>query len=246
MTMNEPFLSVVIPAYNEALRLERSLACIREYLAGKQLSAEVIVVDDGSTDGTPALLANAVIEWPQIRLFCNELNRGKGYSVRRGALEARGTYVLFTDADLSAPIQETDKLLDALESSGAEAAIGSRALNRKLTGVRQPAIREWSGRLFNVLVRAATGLPIHDTQCGFKLFRREATRRSFELQRTSGFGFDPEVLFLIRRSGGRILEIPVRWDNDRATKVRLLIDPVRMFWDLAALRWRAWTGAYPR
>ncbi len=244
--MSDPFLSIVIPAYNEALRIEGSLDRIHAYLAEKPFSAEVIVVDDGSTDRTPALLARAAREWPQLRLLRNERNRGKGYSVRRGVLEARGTYVLFTDADLSAPIEETDRLLEALETSGAEAAVGSRALNRQLIGVHQPAIREWSGKLFNVLVRAATGLPIHDTQCGFKIFRCKATRRSFELQRASGFGFDPELLFLIRRSGSRILEIPVRWNNDRATKVRLLIDPLRMLWELVALRWRALTGRYSR
>lgn len=244
--MSELFLSVVIPAYNEAARIGNSLQSIRKYLAAKKVLSEVIIVDDGSTDATPPILGKAAADWPELRVLRHEPNRGKGYSVRRGVLEARGAYVLFTDADLSAPIEEADKLLDALESSGADAAIGSRALNRELIGVRQPALREWSGRAFNVLVRTLTGLPIRDTQCGLKLFRRQTTRRSFELQRAVGFGFDPELLFLICQSGGKIVEVPVRWNNDRATKVRLLRDSICMFRDLVELRWRAWTGGYRR
>ncbi len=244
--MSEPFLSVVIPAYNEAARIGSSLERVRDFFATKRFSTELIVVDDGSTDEMPALLEKVSAGWPGMRVLRNEPNRGKGYSVRRGALEAQGQYVLFTDADLSAPIEEADKLLHTLESSRADAAVGSRALNRKLIGVRQPAIREWSGRAFNILVRAVTGLPIRDTQCGLKLFRRKTTRRAFELQRAVGFGFDPELLFLIRQSGGRIVEVPVRWNDNRATKVRLLRDSVRMFRELVELRWRAWTGTYRR
>ncbi|MGH9357032.1 MAG: dolichyl-phosphate beta-glucosyltransferase [Terriglobia bacterium] len=242
--MSEPFLSVVIPAYNEAARIGASLEAIRKYLAARRFPSEIIVVDDGSTDTMPALLSKAARDWPELRVLRHEPNRGKGYSVRRGVLDARGTYVLFTDADLSAPIEEADKLLAALQSCGADAAAGSRALDRRLVGVRQAAHREWSGRAFNVLVRALTGLPIRDTQCGFKLFHRSTTRRSFELQRAGGFGFDPELLFLIRQSGLKIIEVPVRWNNDRATKVRLLRDSTRMFRELVELRWRLWTGGY--
>jgi glycosyltransferase involved in cell wall biosynthesis len=179
-----------------------------------------------------------------LRILRNEPNRGKGYSVRRGVLEARGKFVLFTDSDLSAPIEEANKLLAALESSGYDAAVGSRALQRRLIGVRQPWHREFAGRGFNLLVRLFTGLRLRDTQCGFKLFRRERTRRAFELQRVTGFGFDPEVLFLIERCGGKVVEVPVRWNDNPATKVRFLRDSTRMFLDLIALRWRALRGKY--
>ena len=179
-----------------------------------------------------------------MRVLRNEPNRGKGYSVRRGVLEARGKLVLFTDADLSAPIEEANKLIAAAESGNADAVVGSRALDRRLIGVRQPRFREFSGRFFNVLVRAFTGLKLRDTQCGFKLFRRASTRRAFELQRVERFGFDPELLFLIRRLGGKVLEVPVRWNDNTATKVHLLRDSMRMFLDLFILRWRALTGKY--
>jgi hypothetical protein len=145
---------------------------------------------------------------------------------------------------LSAPIGEADELLKALESTGADAAIGSRALRRELIGVHQPWRRELAGRVFNLLVRLFTGLRLRDTQCGFKLFRRATTQRAFELQRVEGFGFDPELLFLVERLGGRVVEVPVRWNDNPATKVRFLRDSVGMFWDLVALRWRALRGLY--
>ncbi|MGH9470507.1 MAG: dolichyl-phosphate beta-glucosyltransferase [Terriglobia bacterium] len=243
--MSDPLLSVVIPAYNESGRIGRSLESVRRYLASKPFASEVIVVDDGSTDKMPELLEGLAAAWPKLRILRNGSNRGKGFSVRRGVLDSRGTFVLFTDADLSAPIEEAGLLFSALESTGADAAIGSRALNRKLTGVRQPLARDLSGRVFNLLVRAFTGLDLHDTQCGFKLFRLRTTRRAFELERVSGFGFDPELLFLIHRLGGKITEVPVRWNNDPNTKVHFLRDAARMFCELAAIRWRAITGGYP-
>ena len=243
--MRQPFLSLVIPAYNEALRIGASLEKIRRYLASKEFASEVIVVDDGSADGTPELLREAASSFPALRVLRNEPNRGKGYSVRRGVLESQGEFVLFTDADLSAPIEEADKLFQALESLGADAAVGSRAINRELVGIHQPWFREYAGRAFNLLVRLATGLRIRDTQCGLKLFRRAKTRQAFELQSFTGFGFDPELLFLIERLGGKVVEVPVRWYDDPATKVRFLRDSSAMAFDLVRLRWRAWTGSYP-
>ncbi len=243
--MPDPFLSIVIPAYNEAHRLGRTLELIKLYLQSKQFTAEVIIVNDGSTDRLEDLLEERRGEFPVMNVIHNENNRGKGYSVRRGVLEARGQFVLFTDADLSAPIEETDKLLDALERVQADAAVGSRALQKELIGLHQPTLREFGGRLFNLLVRMVTGLKLRDTQCGLKLFRRLSTRRAFELQRASGFSFDFEVLFLIARLGGKIVEVPVRWDHDPGTKVRILRDAARACVDLAALRWRAATGKYP-
>lgn len=237
-------LSIVIPAYNEDERIGGTLEKVHQYLETKPFSSELIVVDDGSADRTPDLLREAAARFASIRVLRNEPNRGKGFSVRRGVLEARGERVLVTDADLSAPIEEADKLQAALDSAGADAAVGSRALQRELIGVHQPWLRETAGRCFNLLVRLFTGLKIHDTQCGLKLFRRSATRRAFELQQTTGFGFDPELLFLIERLGGKVVEVPVRWNDNPATKVRFLRDAAGMFLDLLTLRWRAATGKY--
>src|ERR1051326_3953226 len=202
-----PFLSIVVPAFNEALRMGRSLDRIRAYLAAKSINGEVLVVDDGSADRTSEVVRRATESWPELRLIVNEGNRGKGFSVRRGVLEARGKYVLFTDADLSAAIDQTGMLLAALESTDADAAIGSRALQRELIGVHQPLVREWGGIVFNLVVRLFTGLNLRDTQCGLKLFRRESTRRAFEHLKAERFGFDPELLFLIQRWGGGLVEI---------------------------------------
>jgi glycosyltransferase involved in cell wall biosynthesis len=242
--MPDPFLTIVVPAFNEAKRLGRSLEKIKQYIDSKTFPVEVIVVDDGSTDDLQEQLRAGGTAFPAIQLIRNANNRGKGFSVRRGVLEARGQLVVFTDADLSAPIEETDKLQDALERAQADAAVGSRALQRELIGIHQPALREMGGRLFNMMVRLATGLKIRDTQCGLKLFRRAATRRAFELQCSERFSFDFELLYLIQRMGGNIVEVPVRWDNDPATKVHVVRDAIRAFLDLIALRWRAATGKY--
>jgi len=244
--LGTPFLSVVVPAYNEAQRIGRSLGAIHWYLVSRNYSSEVFVVDDGSSDGTAEVVSATIESWPSFRLIRNDRNRGKGYSVRRGVLAARGEFVLFTDADLSAPIDQTGMLIAALESTGADAAIGSRALQRELIGVHQPLFRELGGICFNLAVRLFTGLKLRDTQCGLKLFRREVTHRAFEHMKAERFGFDPELLFLIERFGGRILEIPVRWDNDPATKFNVLRDTVRSFREVADVRWRAMTGQYPR
>lgn len=240
--MADPFLSIVIPAYNEALRVGRTLEEVWKYAVSKSFETEIVLVDDGSNDGTLELFKEFQSQHPGTEVLCNVVNRGKGFSVRRGILEAHGEVILFTDADLSAPIEETDKLLAALDSKGADAAIGSRALDRTLVGVHQPWRREYAGRFFNLLVRFFTGLKIHDTQCGLKLFRRDTTRRAFELQQVDRFGFDPEVLFLIRRFRGKIVEVPVRWNDNPATKVHFLRDSALMFFDLIVLRLRSWVG----
>lgn len=231
-------LSIVVPAYNEQARLPATLERIDQYLAQRGFEdAEIIVVDDGSTDCTAELAARFAAGRPSVVVLRNERNMGKGYSVRRGMLAARCEWVLFTDADLSAPIEELERLERAVEANRADGAIGSRALDRSLIEVHQSWFREQAGRLFNLAVRLFAWLPYRDTQCGFKLFSRQAAQAIFSRQRISGFGFDVEVLFVARKLGYRILEVPVRWRHSEGTKVHLLRDAVRMFLDLLRIRW---------
>ncbi len=185
-------LSVIIPAYNEELRLPATLERIATYLSSCGREAEVLVVDDGSKDGTAAVAEYFRIKIPTLRVVSNGVNRGKGYSVRHGMQEARGRIALFTDADLSAPIEEAGKLIDALESN--DVAIGSRAMDRSLITVHESPFREFAGIIFNKIVRIILWLPFVDTQCGFKAFRRERCGIIFEQQKIERFGFDPELL----------------------------------------------------
>jgi glycosyltransferase involved in cell wall biosynthesis len=238
-------ISIIIPAYNEEKRLPSTLAQVLDYLRQREWSfAEVIVVDDGSTDGTAAAAEEVARNTSIVRLLRNPGNRGKGYSVRHGMLEAKGEWSLFSDADLSAPIEELGKLWDAVEKSGANVAIGSRALNRSLIGVHQSVFREYGGRVFNLILRLITGLPFWDTQCGFKLFETCAAREIFRRQQLEGFGFDAEVLFLARLLGNRIVEIPVRWNHVEGTKMRLMQDSVGMIIDLLRIRRNQVSGKY--
>ncbi len=240
-------LSVVIPAYNETRRLRQSLEQIYVWLRAHPETSgvrwEVIVVDDGSTDGTLELARELAARYPNLRPLTNGRNRGKGYSVRYGVLEARGRTILFTDADLSAPIEEASKLL-AVAQEGYPVVVGSRGVDRSLIEIHQSAWREFAGRTFNFLVRLLTGLGIKDTQCGFKLFDREATRPLFERQKIERFGFDPEILFLAKKSGLRIAEVGVRWSHDPDSRVRLLRDSWRMFRELVRMRWNWFLGRY--
>ena len=201
------------------------------------------MVDDGSRDSTAAVIREFAARHPFVRLLQNPGNRGKGYSVRHGMQKAQGDWILSTDADLSSPLEEVDKLLAAVDREQAAAAIGSRGLDRSLVGVHQAAMREWSGRLFNVIMRAATGLPFRDTQCGFKLFRSDAARVIFPRQKLDGFGFDVEDLLIARIHGFKVVEVPVRWDNVEGTKVSALTG-ARAFWDLLVVRWHQLCGRY--
>jgi len=243
-----PDFSIIIPAFNEQARLPRALAAIRDFLAHEQIgpgNVEILVVDDGSTDATIRVAQEMIKDLPSLRVVSNGRNRGKGFSVRHGMLEARGRLALFTDADLSAPIEEWPKLRHAIEA-GYDGAIGSRAVDRSLIAVHQSSLRELAGIIFNRFVRLFTGLPFQDTQCGFKAFVREPARIVFEQQRIERFGFDPEILFLAKRHGLKIAEVPVRWAHDPATKVHVLRDSLRMFTDLIYIRWNWLCGAYPK
>jgi glycosyltransferase involved in cell wall biosynthesis len=244
MSSRAPDLSIIIPSYNEESRLPDTLERIAAYLSDSGREAEVLVVDDGSKDGTAAVADYFRIKLPTLRVVSNGVNRGKGYSVRHGMQEARGRVALFTDADLSAPIEEADKLIDALDTY--DVAIGSRAMDRSLISVHESPFREFAGIIFNKIVRMILWLPFVDTQCGFKAFRRERCSIIFEQQTIERFGFDPELLYLARHHGLRAVEIPVRWGHSPATKVSMLRDSVQMFIDVFTIRWNSLRGHYRR
>ncbi len=244
MTAEAPDLSIIIPSYNEELRLPATLKQIASYIRSASQTVEVIVVDDGSRDKTLAVADQFKSEIPFLRAVSNGENRGKGYSVRHGMQEARGEIVLFTDADLSAPIEEVDKLLPAMKDH--DVAIGSRAVDRSLISVHESPFREFAGIVFNKIVRLILRLPFVDTQCGFKAFRREPCKIIFEQQTIERFGFDPELLYLARHHGLHSIEIPVRWGHSPATKVSMMRDSIQMFVDVFAIRWNSLTGKYPR
>lgn len=246
MSSAPPALSIVVPAFNEERRLPRALERLRDYIEARRLDAEVIVVDDGSTDSTAGNAYSFRGQLPHLVLLSTgKGNHGKGYAVRTGMLAARASVALFTDVDLSSPLEESAKLIAEL-ASGYDVAIGSRALNRELIETHQSAAREWAGIAFNKAVKLATGLPFEDTQCGFKAFRMPQARIIFEQQRIHGFGFDPEILFLAKWHGLRAVEVPVRWAHDPYTKVRVLRDGLDMLAGLATIRANAVRGLYPR
>lgn len=238
-----PKLSIVIPAFNEEKRLPATLERIANYINRSGRTAEVIVVDDGSADGTSGVAESFREKFSDLRVISNGRNRGKGYSVRHGFTESRGEIVLFTDADLSAPIEETDKLLARMD--GNDVAIGSRAVNRELIEIHESKFRELAGIIFNRIVRLILRLPFVDTQCGFKMFRREKCKIIFEQQTIERFGFDPELLYLARHHGLRTTEVAVRWAHSPATKVNMLRDSVQMFLDVVIIRWNSMGGRYP-
>jgi dolichyl-phosphate beta-glucosyltransferase len=260
---NPPFLTVVIPAYNEGKRMPATLETVVTYLAKQEYTSEVVVIDDGSTDETRTVVRSFIGQHqaaqgavaqtsPQVRLIEND-HRGKGYTVRTGMLNGEGKYVLFTDADLATPISEVGKMIGSLEA-GADIAIGTR---EGIGASRQdePFHRHLMGRVFNLLVRAVSGLRFQDTQCGFKGFRREVAQDLFSRVQLYGAdakqikggavtGFDVEVLYLALQSGYRIDEIPVRWQYGAESKVNPVIDSARMLRDVLKVRWNAMRGIY--
>jgi dolichyl-phosphate beta-glucosyltransferase len=235
-----PPFSIVIPCFNEEARISQTLLVTLDYLTANAPKSELIVVNDGSTDGTAAI-ARKILSETNIatRLLENFPNRGKGAAVRSGLLAAREPIGLFSDADLSTPIEEAPKLIEPIANGEVDIAFGSRALDRSLIGVHQPWRREQGGRVFNLLVRVATGLPFWDTQCGFKAFRLDVCRPVLERARIDGFAFDVELLFLAQRAGLRIREVPVRWNHAEGSKVSFFKDSLRMLREVIALRARA-------
>ena len=241
-------LSVVIPAYNEQARIPASLERVAAYLlSAPERPSEILIVNDGSTDRTVEVCRDLATRLAgdrlHIRVLDNPGYRGKGYSVRHGMTAAQYEWVLFTDADLSAPIEECDKLLAAVDGSTHQVAIGSRGLDRSLIGVRQPFFREAMGRVFNLAVRVVAGLPFADTQCGFKLFSLRAAREIFAVQTLDRFGFDVETLYLARKLGFGIAEVTVRWNDVEGTKVQAL-GGADAFVDILRVRWHDLRGRY--
>ena len=245
--MAHPELSIVIPAYNEASRIGATLSRVLACVATQGWDAEVLVVDDGSNDETSAI----VERWMRmpgrasgrLHLIQNPGNRGKGYSVRNGLLQAAGEIVMFTDADLSAPMEEAERLLTAIRE-GADVAIGSRWLDRQRQTIQQPLYRQIFGRCFNWITRRVMNLPFHDTQCGFKAFRRDAAQVIFRLQTIERWGFDPEILFIARKLKYTIVEVPVTWGHDERSRLSYLKDGMKMLEEMAVVRRNSLAGRY--
>lgn len=238
-----PSITIVIPAYNERARLGRTLDRILDFINQEAWGAEIIVVDDGSRDQTAELVQTYARENPSVRLLSNPGNRGKGYSVRNGILHANGEFILFTDADLSSPIEEAPKLFRALED-GSDIAIGSRWVRPELQTQRQSLIRQILGRVFNGFLRLFLGLKFNDTQCGFKALRQHCAKAVFPLQKVEGWGFDPEILFLAHKMGFTVTEVPVVWAHDDGTRIHPLADGAKMIADMIRIRWYDLSGKY--
>ena len=242
-TFSRPFLSIVIPAYNEEDRLIASIGKIAAYLDASGTDAEILVVDDGSKDRT-AELAAAALQGRRGRVLRNGDNRGKGYSVRHGVLEARGRFVLLTDADLSTPIEEHAKLAAVIRDRDLDVVIGSRALPNSDVQVQQGWVRKRMGQTFNTIIRVLTGLPFRDTQCGFKLMDRDRVKPLVDKMVVNRFAFDVELLFLCVRFGLSVADVPITWRNAPGSKVSILGDPLNMIVDVLRVRWRFRRGLY--
>jgi dolichyl-phosphate beta-glucosyltransferase len=241
-------LSVIIPAYNESARLRKTLPRVIEYLNDNFPNSELIVVDDGSTDSTSTVAHEGMAQSGSVHgsVISYQSNLGKGRAVRLGLLAARGKIALFSDADLSTPITETQKLVTPIANGECDVTFGSRALDRSLIGVHQTWRREQGGRVFNLAVRLATGLPFWDTQCGFKAFRMSVCRPIIEAATIDRFGFDVELLYVCYSAGLRLREIPVRWDHSEGSKVSLAGDSLKMLGEVALIRRQARRGVYDR
>jgi len=242
-TGRRPGYSIIIPAYNESARVGATLEKVLAHVARRGWDAEIIAVDDGSRDNTVEIIRGYAEKNPRLRLLQNPGNRGKGYSVRNGMLHAQGEVLLFSDADLSSPIEEADKLFAAL-AGGADIAIGSRWLRRDLQTQPQPFYRQIFGRIFNLMLRITLSLRFKDTQCGFKAFTGHAARTIFSLQKIERWGFDPELLYIARKLGIKVVEVPVEWAHSEGTRISPLRDGTRMFLEVLKIRWNGLTGKY--
>jgi dolichyl-phosphate beta-glucosyltransferase len=237
--------SIIIPAYNESARLGATLDRVLDHVVAQHWDAEVIVVNDGSQDDTAEMVLARARANPALRLVENPGNHGKGYSVRNGMLKAAGEIRLFTDADLSSPIEEANKLFGAIEA-GADIAIGSRWLQPETQAQRQSLLRQFYGRTFNLVLRILLGLRFKDTQCGFKAFNRSSAQKLFSMQTIEGWGFDAELLFLGDRLGLNIKELPVVWSDTEGTRIHPLRDGLHMIAEVLTIRWNAISGKYSR
>jgi dolichyl-phosphate beta-glucosyltransferase len=238
-----PAYSIIIPAYDEGARIGATLGKVLAYVNERAWDAEIIAVNDGSRDNTAEIIRSYAEKNPRLRLLQNPGNRGKGYSVRNGIMHAQGEILLFSDADLSSPIEEAEKLFAAIKA-GADVAIGSRWLRSDLQTQRQPLYRQIFGRIFNLMLRITLGLNFKDTQCGFKAFTRRAAKTIFPLQRIERWGFDPELLYLARKFGFKVAEVPVAWAHREGTRISPLRDGPRMFAEMLRIRWNALSGKY--
>jgi dolichyl-phosphate beta-glucosyltransferase len=241
----DPQYSIVIPAYNESARIGQALSEVLRTLDEKRWNAEVLVVDDGSTDSTAGIVESFTARDSRVRLIRNGVNRGKGFSVRNGILHSNGNIVMFTDADLSSPMPEAERLFEAIRN-GADVAIGSRWLETSRQTIHQPLYRQFFGRCFNVVTRMIMRLPFADTQCGFKAFRRGVAQTIFQLQRIERWGFDPEILFIALKRGYNIKEVPVTWGHDERSRISYLRDGIKMLEELIYVRWNSLIGVYDR
>jgi dolichyl-phosphate beta-glucosyltransferase len=241
--MESSVYSIVIPAYNESARITATLDKVLAHIAQEKWAAEVVVVNDGSRDNTADIIRSYSHRNPIVRLVENPGNRGKGYSVRNGMLNANGDILLFSDADLSSPIYEADKLLTAIEA-GADVAIGSRWMNSDLQTERQPLYRQLLGRVFNLLNRLILGLKYKDTQCGFKAFTRKSAELVFPLQKIERWGFDPELLFLSNKFKLKVTEVPVEWAHEGGSKINPVVDGLKMFGEMVRIRLNDLGGKY--
>ena len=238
-----PKYSIVIPAYNESARVGATLEAVVSCVRSRGWAAEIIVVNDGSKDATADVVRAFAQNAPEVRMIENPGNRGKGYSVKAGFLQALGDIVMFTDADLSAPIEEAERLFAAI-AEGADIAIGSRWLKTSRQTHRQPLYRQFFGRCFNLVIRTVMGLEFADTQCGFKAFTRAAAQTVFQLTTIERWGFDPEMLFIALKRGFWIIEVPVSWAHDARSRLSYIKDGMRMLEELAIIRWNAFRGLY--
>jgi glycosyltransferase involved in cell wall biosynthesis len=241
--MANPQLSIVIPAYNESARIGAALERVMSCIAEQGWDAEVLVVDDGSVDDTAAIVESWMRDYPRLQMVKNPGNRGKGYSVRNGLLQVSGDVVMFTDADLSAPMEEAERLIAAI-GAGADVAIGSRWMDRTRQTIHQPLYRQFFGRCFNWITRRIMGLPFKDTQCGFKAFKHEVAQVIFRLQTIERWGFDPEILFIARKLKYTICEVPVTWGHDERSRMSYLRDGMKMLEDMAVIRSNSLRGRY--